>query len=56
MKNYITQIGRLESGELTHDEMIELFQFLVVSGIIAHLQGSYQRQANDLIMAGEITT
>lgn len=44
-----------ESGELDEDETIELFQHLLTSGTIYHLQGCYQRTAQNLIDAGLIS-
>lgn len=44
-----------ESGELSHCEVIELFQHLVDSGLAWQLQGSYGRTAAALIEAGEIS-
>ena len=43
-----------ESGELDNEQVFELFQYLVDSGIIYQLQGSYQRMAQGLIAAGEV--
>lgn len=41
-----------EDGKLDEDEVVELFQVLVSTGMIGSLQGSYQRMAGDLIRAG----
>ncbi len=41
-----------ENGDLDQQETIELFTHLIRTGIIFHLQGSYQRLAQDLVSAG----
>jgi hypothetical protein len=43
-----------ESGDLSNDEALELFQHLVDSGLAWQLQGSYGRTAQRLIDAGMI--
>ena len=48
------QLMAYENGELKEGEIIALFQFLLDSGVIYHLQGSYQRMANHLISEGLI--
>lgn len=53
--DYVTKIMAYEAGELSYDEMIELFQYLVNTGIINHLQGSYGRWAQELIEEGLIS-
>jgi hypothetical protein len=51
----IDKIIAFENGELeTEQEIFELFQMLVDSGMIYHLQGSYQRFAQMLIDEGQI--
>jgi hypothetical protein len=45
---------RYEQGDLSFDEMLLLFQFLLDSGMIHVLQGSYQRTAVALIEDGYI--
>lgn len=51
----VGQIMAFENGELENTEVYALFQSLVDSGMIYSLQGSYQRVAQDLLLAGEIT-
>ena len=48
------QIIAFENGELENEEVYSLFQFLMDSGMIHSLQGSYQRMAEDLLLAGKI--
>ena len=48
------QIMAFESGELQNEEVYALFQFLLDSGMIYSLQGSYQRLAEELILAGKV--
>lgn len=50
----IGQIIAFEGGELDESGVIELFQYLISSGTIYHLQGSYGRTAQSLINAGLI--
>jgi hypothetical protein len=54
MCNITTQIIKYEDGDLDHAETVELFQYLVSSGMIDCLQGSYHRMAMILIESGEI--
>ena len=48
------QIIAYEQGELDQDEVIELFQHLVDTGLAWKLQGSYGRTAKALIDGGHI--
>lgn len=41
-----------ENGELDEDEIVELFQSLINSGLAWQLQGCYGRMATQLIEAG----
>ena len=50
----VGQIMAFEQGELDNEEVYSLFQFLLDSGMIHSLQGSYQRMAEDLLLAGVI--
>lgn len=50
----VGQIIAYESGELDEDDTIALFQELLDTGYINHLQGHYQRTAAALIEAGVI--
>ena len=52
--NITTQIIKYEDGDLDHEETVALFQELVSTGMIDHLQGSYHRMALILIESGEI--
>ncbi len=48
------RIIRFEGGEATDEEIIELFQYLVDTGLAWQLQGFYGRTARDLILAGVV--
>lgn len=48
----VGQIIAYENGELEEEEVIDLFQNLVDTGIAWKLQGWYGRTAMDLINAG----
>tara|TARA_Y100000592_G_scaffold80284_1_gene126796 strand:- start:1475 stop:1672 length:198 start_codon:yes stop_codon:yes gene_type:complete len=50
----VGKIMAFEQGELPNEEVYALFQFLLDSGMIYSLQGSYQRMAEDLLLAGVI--
>ena len=55
MLNLTSDIIAYESGELSEQEVIALFQDLVDSGLAWKLQGFYGRTAVDLIEAGLVT-
>lgn len=42
----------IESGECDQEEVISAFQFLIDTGIVWRLQGSYGRAAHQLIQTG----
>ena len=50
----VGKIMAFEQGELDNEEVYSLFQFLLDSGMIYSLQGSYQRMAEELLLAGVI--
>jgi hypothetical protein len=50
----VDQLIAYEEGQLTEDEEIALFRYLVESGTCWHLEGHYQRVAATLIEAGLI--
>jgi len=50
----VGKIIAFEQGELNNEEVYSLFQFLLDSGMIHSLQGSYQRMAEELLLAGMI--
>ena len=51
----VGKIMAFEQGELANEEVYDLFQFLLDSGMIHSLQGSYQRMAEELLLAGMIS-
>jgi hypothetical protein len=55
MLNLTTDIIRYENNELGFDEIITLFQALLDTGMIHHLQGSYSSTAASLLYHGHIT-
>lgn len=52
--DYIGAIMDYESDSLDEDGTIELFQYLVDTGLAWQLQGSYGRMAQYLIEAGYV--
>mgnify|MGYP003118479651 CR=1 FL=1 len=54
MNDIVGKIIEFESGEMENEEVYAFFQFLLDSGMIHSLQGSYQRMAEDLLLAGKI--
>lgn len=54
MKDVVGKIIAFENGEMDNEEVFELFQFLLDSGMIHSLQGSYQRMTEELLLAGKI--
>lgn len=50
--NRLAKIVAYESGDLDEDEVIDLFQYLIDSGLAWTLQGHYGRTAVGLIEAG----
>ncbi len=51
----MSQVLDYEMGILEDDEVVEMFQELVNTGLAWSLQGSYGRTARDLIEQGVIT-
>lgn len=47
-----SRIIEFETGEANEEQVIELFQYLVDTGLAWSLQGSYGRTAEALISAG----
>lgn len=50
----VAEMMAYEAGELEGEEILALFQKLVKTGIVWHLQGSYGRMAKALIDGGMI--
>jgi len=50
----VGQIMAYENGEMTEEEVIAFFQFLLDSGMIHSLQDSYHRMAEQLLNEGLI--
>ena len=51
-KNLVDNITDYESGELSDEKTLQLFSYLVKTGIVWSLQGCYGRTAAALIEAG----
>jgi hypothetical protein len=51
----INAIIQYESGDMSHDDIIQFFAKLVETGLISAMQGHYQRTAQDLIEGGYIS-
>jgi hypothetical protein len=52
--NVVDYIMDYESGNLSEDKAIDLFSYLIKTGMIDSLQGSYQRAARAFIESGVI--
>lgn len=52
----VDQLAEYESGEMSDDDTINLFQDLVNTGLAWQLQGSYGRQAAAMLEAGMISS
>jgi len=55
MQNLLSYLMPYEEGELDDGQVVELFQFLVDSGLAWQLQGHYGRNAAYLIDIGAVT-
>ncbi len=56
MISQIDKIIAYEQGELSANEILDLFSGLVGTGLVYRLQGSYGRTAEALIKAGYLNT
>lgn len=54
MAGIVDLIFAYENGEMDEEEVIDFFQRLLDTGIINHLQGSYQRMAMEFMRSGLI--
>lgn len=50
----LEHIIAFESGELDNVGVLRLFSYLIETGMVWHLQGTYGRTAHDLMDAGHI--
>lgn len=50
--SFVQQLSLVEAGELTEQETIAFYQEAVDTGIVWSLQGSHQRNAQELIDRG----
>jgi hypothetical protein len=50
--DWVGWIMRYEQDGLEEGEEVEFFQYLLDSGVVWGLQGSYQRRLNDLVADG----
>lgn len=48
----VNQIIAYESGELDEEEILDLFQDMINSGVVWQLQGHYGRMASNLLEQG----
>jgi hypothetical protein len=48
------RLAAYENEELSYDEEVELFQELLDTDVIYHLQGSYGRRMQELIEEGKV--
>ena len=53
--NQVDSIIAFEQGELDQEQVVELFQYLINTGLVWQLQGFYGRTARDLIENGLCT-
>lgn len=53
--NHLSSIIAYEQGELDEEQVIELFQSLIDTGLLQSLQGAYHSKAADLISQGLCT-
>lgn len=53
-KGLVGKLAAYESGGLSFEEVVELFQTLVDSGMVSHLQGHYGRTAEMLLESGHV--
>ena len=52
----VDKIIDYEEGLLTEEEIVDLFQILLDTGLVYELQGHYQRFMAELIREGLVTT
>jgi hypothetical protein len=50
----VSDLRAYENGEMEYEDVITLFQNLLDTGTIYHLQGSYGRQMQRFLNSGEV--
>ena len=53
--NYVTYITKYESDDLSDEDIIHLFSYLLSSRLILHLHYNYERTADSLIANGYLS-
>jgi hypothetical protein len=51
-RDLVAAIEAFETGDIERDDMVDLFQHLIDTGLVWQLQGFYGRTAADLIHEG----
>lgn len=49
----VVNVSEYESGEMSYKKMVKMFQRMINDGSVWKFQGSYGRQAMDLIESGD---
>jgi hypothetical protein len=55
VKNNVDYIIRYEQGDLSNEDVLELFSYLIKSGLAWNLQGHYGRTAKSFVEGGYLS-